>query len=112
MPLKDIQVVRRGDEEYAMPGFPDALAANYSKKNKKDGKYVGYVGDTYTLIVEYGSHGPVRIESLVNYGASAHPDSPHYTDQMRIWSKQQTKTMTLDKEEVYKNAKKIYRPGK
>lgn len=110
VPLKAIQVVKRGNEEYAMPGFPDALAANYSKKRKTDGKYEGFSGDTYTLIVEFDKNAPVRIETLVNYGASAHPESPHYTDQMRLWVKQQTKTMTLDRKEILENAVKIYHP--
>lgn len=111
VPLKDIQVIRRGKEEYAMPGFPDALAANYGKKREIDGKYEGFVGDTYTMIVEYDKNGVVRLETLANFGASAHPESKHYTDQLKLWIKQQTKKMTLNKEEIYKNAERIYKPG-
>jgi acyl-homoserine-lactone acylase len=112
VPLKQIQVIKRGDEEYAMPGFPDALAANYGMKRKSDGKYEGFVGDTYTMIVEYDKNGIVRLETLVNFGASAHKESKHYTDQLRLWVKQKTKTMTLNKEEILKNAERVYRPGK
>lgn len=111
VPLKQIQVIKRGKEEYAMPGFPDVLAANYSKKRKSDGKFEGFVGDTYTMIVEFGKNGVVRIESLVNFGASAHPESKHYTDQLKLWIHQQTKKMTFDKQEIFKNAERIYKPG-
>ncbi len=53
---------------------------------------------------------PLVIESLNVYGASAKKDSPHYTDQMEMFTRQQTKKMTLNKAEVYKNAKSIYHP--
>jgi acyl-homoserine-lactone acylase len=111
VPLKDIQVIRRGTEEYPMPGFPDALAANYSKQRESDGKFEGLVGDTYTMIVEYDKNGVVRLETLANFGSSAHPESKHYTDQLKLWIKQQTKVMTLDKDTIFKNAERVYKPG-
>ncbi|MEX2589474.1 MAG: penicillin acylase family protein, partial [Chitinophagales bacterium] len=110
VPLRDIHVLRRGDKEVFLPGFPDVLAANYTKK-AKDGKYVAYVGDSYTLIVEYGPKGPVRMESQVAYGASAKPESPHYTDQMDLFSKQITKKVTMNKKQIFENARAVYKPG-
>jgi acyl-homoserine-lactone acylase len=111
VPLKQIQIISRGGVDYPMPGFPDALAANYGKK-RDDGKYEGFVGDAYTMIVEYDKTGPVRIESLVTYGASSKPESKHYADQLqKLWIHQQTKTMTLDKATILKNAERVYQPG-
>jgi acyl-homoserine-lactone acylase len=110
VPLSKVQLVRRGNVELPMPGFPDALAANYSKQDVATGKYFGYVGDSYTMLVEYDANGPARIETLHNYGSSARPDSPHYTDQMQLFSKQQTKTMTMDWEEIVKSAERVYKP--
>lgn len=110
VPIRDVQVIRRGDKEVYMPGFPDALAANYTKK-AKDGKYVGFIGDSYTLVVEYDKNGPIKMESLVAYGASSKPDSPHYTDQMELFSKQITKKVSMNRAEIFENAEAIYRPG-
>ncbi len=111
VPLKDIQRIKRGNVEMPMPGFPDAIAANYSKQNEENGKYYGYIGDSYTMLVEYDANGPIRIESLSPYGASSNPNSPHYTDQLPLFSTQQTKVMTLDWEAIKKNAERIYQPG-
>jgi acyl-homoserine-lactone acylase len=112
VPLKNIQIIKRGNKDYPMPGFPDALAANYGKK-RVDGKYEGFVGDAYTMIVEYAQSGPVRIESLVTFGASSKPESQHYSDQLeKLWIHQQTKPMTMNKEAIMKNAERIYKPGK
>ncbi len=49
----------------------------------------------------------VEIESIVPYGASDNPDSPHFTDQMEMFTKGQLKHMTLDKDELYRDAEKI-----
>ena len=49
-------------------------------------------------------------ESVISYGNSARPDSPHYTDQMEMFVNRKMKAMTLNKEEIMKNAVKIYSP--
>lgn len=110
VPIEKVQRVRRGEADYYMPGFPDALAANYSKR-MDDGTYEGFIGDAYTLLVEYDKTGPIRIETLHPLGASARPDSKHYTDQMPLFSKQTPKPMTMDWDEILKTAERVYHPG-
>lgn len=107
--LGDVQRHVRGNVEYPLGGFPDMLAANYNKPYK-DGMFQPYVGDSYVEIVQYKDGKLVRLESLHPFGASARPDSPHYTDQMELYANQQTKEMTLDEEEILKNAERIYHP--
>ncbi len=106
--LGDIQKLVRGDKEIPLPGLPDVLAPMYSVPYKK-GMIKGTQGDAYVELVRFTKNGPV-IESMNVYGASSRKNSPHYTDQMDLYVKQQTKTMTLNKEEVYKSAEKIYHP--
>ncbi len=108
--LGDIQKLVRGDKEVPLPGLPDVLAAMYSVPYK-NGMYKGTQGDAYIELVRFTKDGPI-IESINNYGASAHKDSPHYTDQMEMYTKQQTKPMTLKKEDVYQSAERIYHPNK
>ena len=38
------------------------------------------------------------------------PESPHYGDQMELYTQFKTKKMTFDKDEIYSNATKIYHP--
>ena len=108
--LGDLQKLIRGDKEIPLPGLPDVLAAMYSVDDK-NGTFRGTQGDAYIELVRFTKDGPV-IESVNNYGASAHKDSPHYTDQMEMYTHQQTKSMTLKKEEVLKTAERIYHPVK
>lgn len=106
--LGDIQKLVRGNVVLPLPGLPDVLAPMYSLPYK-DGMYKGNQGDAYIELVRFTKDGPI-IESVNVYGASARKDSPHYTDQMEMYVKQQTKKMTLDKATVYQQAVKKYNP--
>lgn len=106
--LGDVQKLVRGNVEIPLPGLPDVLAPMYSVPYK-DGKYKGFQGDAYIELVRFTKDGPI-IESINVYGASARKNSPHYTDQMEMFTKQQTKKMTLNKAEVYRNAVRKYCP--
>jgi acyl-homoserine-lactone acylase len=106
--LGDIQKLVRGEKEIPQGGLPDVLATMHSV-SYKNGLLKGNQGDAYIELVRFTKNGP-EIESINAYGASARKDSPHYTDQMELYAKQQTKKMTLNKEEVYKNAERIYHP--
>jgi acyl-homoserine-lactone acylase len=106
--LGELQKLVRGDKVLPQPGLPDVLAPMYSVAYK-DGMVKGNQGDAFIELVRFTKDGPI-IETLNTYGASARKNSPHYTDQMEMYTKQQTKPMTLNKAEVYKNAEKIYHP--
>ncbi|MFN3300052.1 MAG: penicillin acylase family protein [Sediminibacterium sp.] len=106
--LGDIQKLVRGNIVLPLPGLPDVLAPMYSIPYK-DGMYKGNQGDAYIELVRFTKDGPI-IESVNVYGASARKESPHYTDQMDMYVKQQTKTMTLNKSTVYQQAVKKYNP--
>ena len=92
----------------AYGGGPDVLAAVGSRM-QKDGRLRPIAGDSYIQMVRFTPDGPV-LESINAYGASAKPGSPHYTDQMELFTQQKLKPMTLNKEEVLKNAKRVYAP--
>jgi acyl-homoserine-lactone acylase len=66
-------------------------------------------GDSYIELVRYSKDG-MEIETINCYGASNKPDSPHYTDQMEMFVNKQTKTMTLDKETIFREAVRKYHP--
>jgi acyl-homoserine-lactone acylase len=68
-------------------------------------------GDAYICLVRYPKDGSLPvIESVNTFGASMHPDSPHYKDQMQLFIDQKLKKMSLSKEEVIKHAEKVYHP--
>jgi len=110
--LGDIQKLVRGNTISPAWGFPDVLAPAFSELYTNGMRKVTG-GDAYICFVRYPKDGSLPIiESVNTFGASMHPDSPHYKDQMTMFQNQQTKPMTLDKKEVLKQAKKIYNPAK
>jgi acyl-homoserine-lactone acylase len=108
VPLGNYQRLIRGTVSMAVGGMPDVLAATHAEPYK-NGQIKDIQGDAYIELVRFTKDGP-EIESVNCYGASADPKSPHYTDQMPIFVKQQTKKMTLNKTEVLRTAERIYHP--
>ena len=106
--LGELQQHSRGKVSLPYGGGPDVLAAVHSSFTK-DGRLRPRAGDSYIQLVQFSDSG-VEIESVNAYGASAKPESPHYTDQMELFTTQKLKPMTLDREKVFAEAKRIYSP--
>jgi acyl-homoserine-lactone acylase len=106
--LGDYQKLVRGNKEISIFGLPDVITAMRGV-DYKDGKIKITHGESYIQLVKF-LNGKVEIESVISYGSSDHEDSPHYNDQMEMYSKFKTKKMTFNKEEIYINSEKIYNP--
>ena len=106
--LGDMHRLIRGEKDIPIWGMPDVITAMGSVK-LEDGRRKVVSGESYIELVKFTSEG-VEIESVISYGSSDHSDSPHYNDQMELYRDFKTKKMTLDKAEIYRNAKKIYSP--
>ncbi len=108
--LGDLQKLVRGNKDYPLWGFQDLLSPQWTAPYK-DGMLKSIGGDGLIMFIKFPSTGLPYIESVNMYGASTHPESKHFNDQVPMYLKQQTKRMTLDKKEVYKNAESVYHPG-
>jgi len=108
VPFGDVQRLMREDKSYAVPGLPECLMAMVSDATK-DGSLRAKNGDSFIMFAKFSKKGNT-FESVVPYGESRRLGSPHLTDQMKLYSKQQTKTITLDKTKVLQTATRIYHP--
>ena len=106
--LGEMHRLIRGEKDIPIWGMPDVITAMGSIK-LQDGRRKVVSGESYIELVKFTSEG-VEIESVISYGSSDHSNSPHYNDQMELYRDFKTKKMTLNKAEVYRNAKKIYSP--
>ena len=106
--LGDYQKLVRGKKELPVFGMNDVVTA-MSAVPHKDGKVKVVAGESYIELVKFTPEGP-EIESVISYGSSDHPDSPHYGDQMELYTQFKTKKMTFDKASIYANAERIYHP--
>jgi acyl-homoserine-lactone acylase len=107
--LGELQKLVRGDKEWPLGGFPDLLSPQWTEP-MANGKLKSIGGDGLVMFVRFQKQGLPKIETINMYGASAKPGNKHFDDQVEMYLKQQTKTMTLDKATVYKNAERIYHP--
>jgi len=108
VPLGKLQRYVKGDKDYAIPGYPDALMANYPQKPYKEGMFKLQYGDTYIQFVKFTPQGAETIESLLPYSSLV--TSAEYNDQTLLYQKMQTKKSTLRKEDVLNRAMKVYQP--
>ena len=109
VPLGSVQRLQRGNVDLPVGGAPDVLAALHTEP-LYNGRELAVGGDTYVQLVRFTKDSLPQIESLLPCGNSNRPESPHYTDQMELYTKQQTKKMTLDKATIFRDAERIYHP--
>ena len=69
----------------------------------------GEVGDSYVAAIEFGDR--MRARSIVAYGTSDHPESPHYFDQAPLYVEGRFKPAWSELEEIKANLTAAYRPG-
>ncbi len=107
--LGDIQKLVRGDKDWPLGGFPDLLSPQWTEPYY-NGRLKSVGGDGLIMFVRFPKNELPKIETINMYGASAKPGNKHFNDQVEMYLQQKTKTMTLDKATVYKNAERIYHP--
>ena len=106
--LGEFQHLVRGNKELPIFGLPDVVTAMKGVPYK-DGKIKITHGESYIGLVRF-TPNKTYYESIISFGNSRRPESPHYTDQMELYSNFETKTMSFDRAEVMKTAKKVYAP--
>jgi acyl-homoserine-lactone acylase len=102
----------RGKVNLPLRGFPDMLSPSYPKRVPGTMIYKPEYGDTYIMFAVFGKNGLEKLEALQPLGNSLNPESPHYNDQMELFSRQQLRPLSLKKEDVIKKAESIYYPEK
>jgi len=107
--LGDIQKLVRGGQDWPLSGFPDLLSPQWTEPYK-DGELRSVGGDGLIIFARFPKTGLPKIESINMYGASSKPGNRHFNDQVNLYLQQQTKKMSLDKTEIYKNAESVTHP--
>ncbi len=110
VPYGDYQRLERGDLSLPMYGIFDVMGAGGGVMTDE-----GYVkaggGDSLIIMAQWNKDAALRLETVVQYGASSRPDSPHFNDQMQLLVAKKLKSMTMDRSQVEKNAGRTYAPS-
>lgn len=111
VPLGNVQRLIRGEHSYPVDGLREVLRAADSKQAKHHkGQYAVSGGDCFIQITEFGPDGP-EIKTINAFGASNHPESAHYADQMELFTQHGWKKMSFDKAMILQNAERVYHPS-
>jgi acyl-homoserine lactone acylase PvdQ len=86
-----------------------SLASVYEDRKANTKRRYGRGGNSFVALVEFGKK--LKAFSIVSGGQSSEPDSPHFTDQAKLFCKGEFKTVHYYKEDVLKNKERSYRPG-
>ena len=73
-------------------------------------KRYGVVGATYLGVYEFGEDG-IRSTSMLHFGQSGNPDSPHFFDQAHMLADSKLKPVLFTQESVRAAAVRVYHPG-
>jgi acyl-homoserine lactone acylase PvdQ len=87
-----------------------ALADFGAKRGKGTKKLYGLNGNSFAAAVEFGD--TLRAKSILVGGQSGDPASPHFTDQVALYARQEWKEVAFYRDDVEVRATERYTPGK
>ncbi len=110
-PLGDVQRMMRGTVDLPANGGTDTLRAATTWEPQPDGRMRVKHGDSFVMLVNWDKAGKVSSQSIQPYGAATtRPNSPHYTDQMKLFVDRKFKPVHFERADLLANAKRAYRP--
>lgn len=100
IPWGSVYRLRRDSLDLPANGAQDALGVFrvVSYASIAGNKYVGVSGDSYVAAIEFSN--PLRAMSLVTYGNASRAGSPHRTDQLPLFAREELKPVWRTRAEV------------
>lgn len=102
-PWGDVQFAERNGERISIPGAPGSHGAfSYINTQFTDGK--GYTpivhGNSYIQVIGWDEAGNLDARGILTYSQSPEPDSAHYDDQTRMYSRGDWVDFPFTEEEI------------
>ena len=107
----EVHRLRLGDLDLPVGGGPGGLGCFRVLwfTDDDDGKRRIRGGDGWQLAVQFSD--PPQAYSILAYGQSNNPESPHHTDQARMFAENRMKRVAFTETEIAADLLRSYRPG-
>ena len=108
----EVHRMRRGELDLPVGGCGGQLGCFrvLGYRPSPDSLWVANRGDAWILAVEFGREGP-RAYSVLAYGQSDDPASPHFADQAAMFAQGELKRVAFTEAEIARDLERRYRPG-
>lgn len=101
----DVHRLRLGDLDLPASGGPGDVGIfrviDFEPVAGEPGRQAATGGDSFVAVVEFGQ--PVRAAALLTYGNASQAGSPHRTDQLELFARNQLRPVWLARDEVLAN---------
>jgi acyl-homoserine-lactone acylase len=91
------------------PGAAGLVFTYHARAEKGQKRRYGTSGNTFVSVVEFGKQ--LRARSVLVFGQSADPKSPHYTDQAELYAQGKFKDVRFSLRDIKANLEESYHPG-
>ena len=81
----------------------------YSRPEKGQKRRYGVAGHSFISVIDFGPQ--VEARSVLVFGESADPQSPHYFDQAKLYANREFKPAWFSLDEIKKHSERSYHPG-